>query len=74
MDTNVITVNSDSLVHDVEKIMRENKIRRLPVVDKGKLTGIATTTDLYKITTGVLEGNRVRASLLLVYVLFFVMM
>jgi acetoin utilization protein AcuB len=46
MSTNVITVNSDTLVHDAEKIMRDNKIRRLPVVDKGKLVGLLTRRKL----------------------------
>jgi len=35
-------VTSDTLVHDAEKIMRDNNIQRLPVVDKGKLVGIIT--------------------------------
>ena len=42
MNTNVITVNSDTLIQDAEKIMRDNEIRRLPVVDKGKLVGLIT--------------------------------
>jgi acetoin utilization protein AcuB len=46
MSTNVITVSSDTLIHDAEKIMRDNKIRRLPVVDKGKLVGLVTRRKL----------------------------
>jgi acetoin utilization protein AcuB len=46
MSTNVITVNSDTLIHDAEKIMRDNKIHRLPVVDKGKLVGLLTRRKL----------------------------
>lgn len=46
MSTNVITVSSDTLIHDAEKIMRDNKIRRLPVVDKGKLVGLLTRRKL----------------------------
>jgi acetoin utilization protein AcuB len=46
MNTNVITVNSNTLIHDAEKIMRDNKIRRLPVVDKGKLVGLVTRRKL----------------------------
>ncbi len=46
MTKNPITVESDSLVLDAQKIMRENNIRRLPVVDKGKLVGIVTQHDL----------------------------
>ncbi len=46
MKRNPITVDSDTLVLDAQKIMRENNIRRLPVVDKGKLVGIVTQHDL----------------------------
>lgn len=41
-----ITVESDTLVLDAQKIMSEHNIRRLPVVDKGKLKGIITKHDL----------------------------
>ncbi len=46
MTKNPITVDSETLVLDAQKIMRENNIRRLPVVDKGKLVGIVTQHDL----------------------------
>jgi len=46
MTRNPITVDSETLVIDAQKIMKENNIRRLPVVDKGKLLGIITKHDL----------------------------
>ena len=46
MTKNPITVDSEALVIDAQKIMKENNIRRLPVVDKGKLLGIVTKHDL----------------------------
>ena len=46
MTRNPITVSSDTLVLDAQKIMQENNIRRLPVVEKGKLVGIITKHDL----------------------------
>jgi acetoin utilization protein AcuB len=46
MTKNPITVESETLVLDAQKIMQENNIRRLPVVDKGKLVGIVTKHDL----------------------------
>ncbi len=46
MTKNLITVDSETLVLDARKIMKENNIRRLPVVDKGKLVGIVTQHDL----------------------------
>ena len=46
MTKNPITVDSETLVMDAQKIMKENNIRRLPVVDKGNLVGIVTQHDL----------------------------
>lgn len=45
MARNPLTVDVDTLVLDAQKLMRENKIRRLPVLNKGKLAGIATESD-----------------------------
>ena len=46
MTKNPITVDSETLVLDAQRIMKENNIRRLPIVDKGKLVGIVTKHDL----------------------------
>lgn len=46
MTKNPITVDSDTYVLEAQKIMKENNVRRLPVVDKGKLVGIVTQHDL----------------------------
>jgi acetoin utilization protein AcuB len=46
MTKNPITVDSETLVLDAQKIMKERNIRRLPIVDKGKLVGIVTQHDL----------------------------
>jgi acetoin utilization protein AcuB len=46
MTKNPKTVESETLVLDAQKLMNENSIRRLPVVDKGKLVGIVTYHDL----------------------------
>jgi acetoin utilization protein AcuB len=48
MTTNVITITSDTYVLDAERIMEQNKIGRLPVVDNGKLVGIVTKNDVLK--------------------------
>ncbi len=42
MTTNVTTVPSNMPVLEARKIMEVHKIRRLPVVDKGKLVGVVT--------------------------------
>lgn len=46
MSKNVKTVKSDSDIEEAAAIMTQNKIKKLPVVDKGKLVGIVTATDL----------------------------
>jgi acetoin utilization protein AcuB len=46
MTKNPMTVSSETLVLDAQKMMKENNIRRLPVVDKDKLVGIVTQHDL----------------------------
>jgi acetoin utilization protein AcuB len=46
MTKDPITVTPDTLAVEAQKIMRENKIRHLPVVDKGKLVGIVTFRNL----------------------------
>ena len=46
MTKNPITVSSETLVLDAQKIMKEKNIRRLPVVDKDKLVGIVTQHDI----------------------------
>jgi acetoin utilization protein AcuB len=42
MTENPLTVDSETSIVDAKKIMKENNIRRLPVVDKGKLVGMVT--------------------------------
>jgi len=46
MTRNPMTVDSETLVMDAQKIMKENNVRRLPVVDKGKLLGMVTKHDI----------------------------
>ena len=42
MTTNVITVSSKTSILDAQQYMSVHKVRRLPVVDKGKLVGIVS--------------------------------
>jgi acetoin utilization protein AcuB len=46
MTKDPITVTPDTLAVEAQKIMKENRIRRLPVVEKGKLVGIVTLRNL----------------------------
>jgi acetoin utilization protein AcuB len=50
MKTNVITVPSSTSVYDAFKIMKENNIKRLPIVDNGKLVGIVSRRGLKEAT------------------------
>ena len=46
MKKDIITVSPDVSISDVAKIFVEKRIHRIPVVEKGKLVGIITPTDL----------------------------
>ncbi|MGD9701129.1 MAG: CBS domain-containing protein [Acidimicrobiia bacterium] len=43
---NVTSVTPDSSIDDAIQLMRENSLRRLPVVDDGRAVGIVTLGDL----------------------------
>jgi len=49
MTKNVITVTDDTPLEEAARIMADNQIGALPVVHDGKLVGIITETDLFKI-------------------------
>jgi len=47
MERNPVTINPDASFYDARKLIREEGIRHLPVVDKnGKLVGIVTDRDI----------------------------
>lgn len=46
MNPKVVTVDADDSMLDATKLMKEHGIRRLPVLEKGKLVGIVTDRDL----------------------------
>lgn len=47
MTHNAITIKDDTSLDDALRIMRENKVRRLPILDRsGKLVGIVSEKDL----------------------------
>jgi acetoin utilization protein AcuB len=49
MSTELITVAPDTPLEEAARIMADNKIGGLPVVEGGKLVGIITETDIFKV-------------------------
>lgn len=49
MSKKVITVDSDTPIEEAARIMADKKIGGVPVVHEGKVVGIITETDLFKI-------------------------
>jgi len=56
MTTKLITVSPDDDLEDAVKIMIDNGIKRLPVVDDGKLVGILTDGDVMRISPKLIEA------------------
>jgi len=50
MATNVVTISSSTSIAEARRIMEVHHIRRLPVVDKGKLLGMVTGSKLEKVS------------------------
>ncbi len=50
MTTNVVTIPSSTTITEAKRIMEAHHIRRLPVVDKGKLAGIVTERRLESVS------------------------
>ena len=48
IDQPLITIDSEKGVEEADKLMSMHKIRRLPVVTKGKIVGIVTIRDVSK--------------------------
>ena len=46
MNKNVIAINKNDSLEDAAEIMAQNKIKRLPVMNKQELVGIITATDI----------------------------
>ncbi len=46
MTPNPITISPRTTLSEANRIMKDHRVRRLPVVDEGRLVGIITTGDL----------------------------
>jgi acetoin utilization protein AcuB len=49
MSTDVVTINEDTPIEQAARIMADNKIGGLPVMREGKVVGMITETDLFKV-------------------------
>lgn len=61
MSHRVITVSANQSLHEIQNLLVERNIGRLPVVDDGKIVGIITRVDLLKALYGsdYITGSRV---------------
>jgi len=46
MTPNIVTITSNKTLEEAADVMTENKIKKLPVVEEGRLVGIVTASDL----------------------------
>ena len=57
MTTDLVTVAPDIPLEEAARIMADNKIGGLPVVEDGRLVGIITETDIFKVFLELLGGR-----------------
>lgn len=57
MTSNVLTVSSNQPIVEVEQLMRAHRIRRVPVVDEGKLVGIISREDLFRAMPSIFDPS-----------------
>ncbi len=62
MTSPVITIHANSDVDDVARLMRDKKVKRVPVVkETGELVGIISQTDIVSISPAIYEMIREKA-------------
>lgn len=66
MTKKVVTIDEDTPIEEAARVMIDNKIGGLPVTRDGKVVGIITETDLFKVMLEMLGARQqgVRASVL----------
>lgn len=55
MTHNPITIRPDETVYDAARLMLQNKIAGLPVVERGQLVGILTESDIFRMIVRMWE-------------------
>lgn len=64
MTRNVITAGPETTLVDIAKLLEKNGIKRVPIVDKGKLVGIVSRANLVRALTMVPKDSEVRDRML----------
>ena len=55
MSKPVITIQSRASVTDAAKLMNQKRVRRLAVIEDGKLTGVLTMKDILEVTPAIID-------------------
>lgn len=55
MSKPVVTIKSGATITDAAKLMNQRKIRRLAVIEDGKLMGILTMKDILEVTPAIID-------------------
>lgn len=55
MSARLKSVEQSESIFEAVKIMRKNRIRRLPVMKRGRLVGLVTETDILRATTNLFK-------------------
>jgi CBS domain-containing protein len=55
MSKPVASIDPSATVNDAAKLMNRRKIRRLAVIDEGKLVGIVTMKDILQVTPAIID-------------------
>lgn len=58
MTRNVLTLSPERTILDAARVMRRERVGALPIVDRGKLVGILTRSDLLEACAGLVEEIR----------------
>lgn len=58
MTRHPITVTPDTPIEDAATLMRDEKVGGLPVIEKGKLVGIITESDIFNVLTDLIRTLR----------------
>ena len=57
MTSNVLSVSSSQPMVEVEQMMRQHRIRRIPVLDEGQLVGIISREDLFRAMPSIFDPS-----------------